>query len=531
MEKMKYLLLALSFCLLSATIFAQAKTRKLSGVINHPSYNVFAPYISADANAIVFVSDNAEDNVQTPFYSYRENADWKEPLMLPKNIHSRLNFLRGFGLSADGKKLYFTTLKTPSVGGFDICTSDWKGSSWSEPINIAIPINSTLHEGCPSVTTDGNTMYFMRCKKMDQQKADGCSLFVVQKKSNGQWDEPKELPPSVNTGNSQTPRIMADGQSLIFSSDKMSGNKGGMDLYMTTFTNGAWTNPVALDYANTDQDDQYISVAALGRYLVRDGKGARRNEITEYLIPENLRPKGMMKLDGKVTGSDRVSAPAYVAVTDLKTRKPVYNGRPNADGSFLVYLMEGSTYELSVDPEQDNGIYFTKRYDLTTDKIPQIEKVTAVIKPLAIGDEITLERVAFKPNTSQLDLASSASELKKLMRVIKGNPTLKFEFQVLLSGYKQDSIQSDPDLTEVVYDSVAATYDDIDTLGQLYKRDTVYVKTTYHNDRTWQQAQTLVNYFVSQGINELNFGIFGNAIPATLPEERKLIVKAAVRKK
>jgi hypothetical protein len=375
MEKMKYLLVTLCFCLACSLLFAQAKTRKLSGIINHPSYNVFAPYLSADANAIIFLSDNAEDNVLTPFYSWRENADWREPQMLPKNIHSRLNFLRGFGLSADGKKLYYTTLKTPSVGGFDIWTSDWKGSSWSEPVNLALPINSTLHEGCPSVTADGNTMYFMRCKKMDQSKAEGCSLFVVQKKSNGQWDEPTELPQTINTGNSQTPRIMADGQSLFFSSNKMPGNKGGMDLYMTTFSNGAWSSPVPLDYVNTDQDDQYVSVAALGRYLARDGKGARRNEITEYLIPENLRPKGMMKLDGKVTGPEGAPTPAYVAIADLKTRKQVYNGRPNPDGTFLVYLMEGSTYELSVDPEQDNGTYFTKRYDLTSDKIPQIEKL------------------------------------------------------------------------------------------------------------------------------------------------------------
>jgi hypothetical protein len=115
------------------------------------------------------------------------------------------------------------------------------------------------------------------------------------------------------------------------------------------------------------------------------------------------------------------------------------------------------------------------------------------------------------------------------MRLVKGNPDTKFEIQTLLTGYQEDSVQSNNDLTEVIYDSVAATYDEIDSLGQLYQKDTVYVKTTYHNNRTWQQGQALVDYFISQGASPNNFSVFGNAIPATTPEERKLILKARIK--
>src|SRR5688572_26179719 len=103
MEK-KYLRYALicSLVLLSVEAIGQARIRKLSTIINHPSLNIYAPYVSADANALIFLSDNAEDNAPTPFYSFRQNADWKEPQVLPKNINTRLNFLRGYGLSADG---------------------------------------------------------------------------------------------------------------------------------------------------------------------------------------------------------------------------------------------------------------------------------------------------------------------------------------------------------------------------------------------------------------------------------------------
>src|SRR5690606_38570474 len=124
-------------CVLDAA--AQAKVRKLPGSINHPSLNVFAPYVSADGEALVFVSDNAEDRVLTPFYTFRNRGDWQEPKTFHQMIHSRLNFLYGFSLSGDGKTLYYSTLKSPGVGGFDIWTSKWNGSSWPEPENPGTP--------------------------------------------------------------------------------------------------------------------------------------------------------------------------------------------------------------------------------------------------------------------------------------------------------------------------------------------------------------------------------------------------------
>jgi hypothetical protein len=182
------------------TSLGQAKTRRLPSIINHPSLNLYAPYISFDGNAILFISDDGEDHSLTVFYSSREN-DWAEPVMLPKNVNHRLVYQKGFALSADGKKMYFTSTKSHIVGGYDIMMSDVKGSNWSEPQNLAAPINSKSNEGCPSLTPDGNTIYFMRCDQMDQNKADRCKLFFSRKKPNGQWEEPSELPASINTGN------------------------------------------------------------------------------------------------------------------------------------------------------------------------------------------------------------------------------------------------------------------------------------------------------------------------------------------
>lgn len=529
-KRMKYLFCAIIgvASLISPEGNGQAKVRKLSTIINHPSINLFAPYVSADANALVFLSDNAEDHVLTPFFSFRENADWQEPKVLPKNIHTRLNFLRGYGLSANGNTLYFSTMKSPGVGGFDIFTSEWTGSSWTNPVNMAAPINSRGHEACASITPDGKSMYFMRCERMDQNKAENCTIFRVDRKSNGQWDEPEELPALINTGNSQSPRIMADGETLIFSSDKMSYNKGGMDLYMTKLVNGEWSSPVALEFVNTETDDQYVSVSGLGRYLLRDSRGDRKYQLVEYLIPENIRPKGMMKIVGKVADPGGKPLPAYISLIDLHSGNRTYSGRPDSDGSFLIYAKEGTRYELAIDPEHANRTYYSKIYDLTSDTVPQVDKIYAVLKPLLPGEEFLLEGISFEDHSSELDLAGSESQLKRLVRVVTNNPDLKFEIQVLLEGYQEDSIQSDPDLTEVMYDSIHALYIDIDTLGQLYERDTFSVKATYHNDRTVRQSQAIIDYLIAQGADPENLEGFVSAAPAILPENKRTVIKARI---
>jgi hypothetical protein len=514
--------------LLTASV-AQVQSRKLPGIINHPSLSLYAPFISLDGNALLFVSNDGEDGTLIVSYTSRE-TDWAQPVPLPKHINHRLVYLRGFSLSADGKKMYFTAMKAPIIGGYDIMSSELKGSTWSEPQNILMPINSKTNEGCPSFTADGSAIYFMRCDKMDQRSASGCKLFSSKKKPNGQWEEPVELPASINTGNSQTPRIMADNETLIFSSDKMPGNKGGMDLYMSKLVGGTWNAPIALDFTNSSTDDQFVSVAALGRYLLRDVPGPRNNnELVEFLIPPAIKPKGVMKVDGFVRNPANAAVPAYISVIDRTTNKRIYSGRPSAEGAYMFYLTEGTTYEFDVDPEQSNWTFFSKSFDLTADKIAQRERINVTLRQPVVGDEIALDMVASSAGASTLD-PSASTELKRFVRVAKANPQLLFEIQVSMTGYSEDSLQSKPDLTEVRMDTIKLQQVVTDSTAALIP-EAIAIRTVYHNDRTPAIAQQILTFITSQGGNAQQFSFKTAALPATLPEEKKISVKAVAKAK
>jgi hypothetical protein len=487
---------------------------------------VSAPYVSLDGNALLFVSNDGEDGALVVSYTSRE-TDWVQPVPLPKHINNRLVYLRGFSLSADGKKMYFTSIKSPTIGGYDIVMSELKGTTWSEAQNLLGPINTKSNEASPSFSADGTTVYFMRCDKMDQQTASGCKLFSSRKKPNGQWDEPIELPASINAGNSQTPRIMADNETLIFSSDKLPANKGGMDLYVTKLVNGAWSTPVPLDFTNTARDDQFVSLAALGRYLLRDVPGSRNNtELVEFLIPPSVKPRGVMKVDGFVKDATNKAVPAYISVVDRNNNKRIYSSRPGADGAFMFYLTEGSVYEFDVDPEQSSWTFFARTFDLTTDKkISQRERVNVALRQPVAGDEIPLEMVTAKAENPTLD-PSSTDELKRLLRVAKANPELFFEILVSMTGYREDSVQSITDLSEVRLDSVRLQPDPADSTG-----DTLLIKKVFHNDRTPAIAERIMTFLTSQGADAERFAFKTAAVPATVPEERKISVKVGVRSK
>jgi hypothetical protein len=523
---MKILLLFLSVLIgLPQQLNAQAQTRKLPANINHPTINVSVPFINLDGNTLLFLSDYADDDKTVIYYSTRaDGVNWKDPIMMPKVINNGLNFLKGYTLSPDGKTIYLTNSRSNGLGGFDIYKAEQKGNFWSELTNLGLPINSKGNDGTPTFSADGNAVYFMRCEKMTFDKAENCKLMMSKKKPDGQWDEPVEMPSFINTGNSQTPRIMGDNETLIFSSDKFPRGKGGMDLYMTRWNGSSWSVPVALDFVNTANNDQFVSATSLGRYLMKDAPGQRKSEIIEVMFPVSAKPKMTMKVEGTVN-----PAGSYITVFNQKDQSRIFNGRPSATGSFTIYLNEGSKYDLSIDAELDNFTFYSKIFDLTNDKFPQIEKISTSLKPVSPGDEIELTGISFKPNSFELASASN-EELRRVVRMIKGNPSLQFNLDITLYGYRQDSVQTDADLTETYADTlrIPVLYTVTDSasidVGKTLTKDSIVIKPMFHNDRTPHQSLEIVNYLVGQGVPAKNLSVSHQAI-AALPENRKLLVK------
>ena len=516
---MRYLL-SLSLVLVCFQSNAQFVKRKLGPVLNNQSFNYNFPFISLDGSIIFFHYDYTDDNTMQPHVALRQGVDWQEPIPIPRKITS-LSFRKGFTFSPDGSIMYVTSKGAYSLGGFDILSCKVTGTTFSEPYTVGPPINSPLNDASPTLSPDGNFMFFMRCNKMDFNSADECKI-MMSKKRNGVWETPIELPPSVNKGNSQMPRILGDGQTLIFSSNKHPNGRGGMDLFLTKMNDDHWTEPVNLEFVNTPADEVYASATSLGRTLILDVKGEKKNELMEFTFPEDIRPRAVTRIIGQVNGIPDLTK-AYITVVNLQTLQIASRTYPEKDGSFNCYLTEGDIYGVYIDPPGDQFRHGVKVYDFRDgNKVPVFDRMHSEILPVKPGDVMELTYVAFQPYTSEIERTSTI-ELQKIAKMMRGNPGMKFNVDVKLYGLIQDSTQTD-ELTEVIADTVVYEKEiqiDSVTTGTI---DSVAVEYTFHNDRTERQAKAIADFLIQQRVNPESISLTHQALEEPLADRRRTVI-------
>lgn len=121
---------------------------------------------------------------------------------------------------------------------------------------VDIPQGAGIHQGVACISPDGKTLFLTRWSLTAGKKT--AAIYTSKKLNNG-WAEPVLFDALVNMPgyNAQQPFLMADGKTLLFSSDKPGGS-GGFDLwYATLDANGKPEKAVNLGAAiNTIDDEQ-----------------------------------------------------------------------------------------------------------------------------------------------------------------------------------------------------------------------------------------------------------------------------------
>lgn len=506
-------------------VFSQPKPKKLGPALNSHSFNYWAPFVSLDGSSLLFLYDYTEDGEAALYLSVRQGGNWKEPLAVPKKL-TGLSYTKAATLSPDGRTLFMTSQKG-GLGGYDIMAANINGNAFSELMPLGAPINSPLNEGSPTTSPDGSTLFFMRCGKMNATSADECKIFMSKKDSRNLWGAPVELPAAINTGNSQMPRIMADGQTLLFASNRLTPNKGGHDVYLSKLINGQWSEPINLSVINTPADDLFFSASHQGLNVMRDWPGdSKKSELVEFAFPAELKPRTTTRVIGTLSGVTD-PAKASVKLVDLANNTTLSNARPDAKGEFVTYVPEGGQYGLFVDPPIENMNFWTKVYDYTNGRIPLTDRIATNIKAIGPADEMVLDGVWFKPHSAELD-ARSVATLQRVAKLIWGNLALHFEIDVTLYGLQQDTIPN-IDLTEIKPDTVVYEMEvQIDSVTT-EMRDSLAIENTYHNDRTKKQGEAIANYLYKQAVKPDRITLTYHAVEEAIAEKRRTVVTLRVR--
>jgi len=426
--------LALLFSLLTLSYFlpAQVQKAKLPRTINVPTKSHIYPSLTSDEKYMLFYSNYSNTGNYELKYTKKTGRDtWAEPEYIENILKPHNDHFASFNVSPDGKYLLFSSYRAGGIGKYDILISERVGDQWSQPKNPGKPLNSPGNEGNPSMSPDGRSIYFMRCETMDDTQKSGCKIFVSHKRNKNVWGEPEELPSYINTGNSTSPKILSDNETLIFSSERP-GNKGKLDLYMTHLDNGIWSQPVPLDIINTVRNDEFVSVPARGDVIYYTDVSNNQFVIAMALLPQELRPKKVLLLSGKVQNvqpDDKINIQSYDANTgELITSINLEEG----ESEFNFILAEGRKYDFSIFPVDGKHTYFSKIYNLEQIESSDIDYLDFTVEPLLPGKSLFLPAIQFDTIYHQIKKISE-TEFRRVSAIMQKNPDMHFEFGVYTS--------------------------------------------------------------------------------------------------
>ncbi len=174
-----------------------------------------------------------------------------DPILMPKSINTT-NREYFPSISADGQTFYFTRV---TKGQEDIYFCKKTETGWGEAQALS-NINTPENEANQSISADGKTIIFTACNRRDQGFG-SCDLYISQFR-NGKWEEVKNMGAGINSSAWESqPSISADGKFLLFTSRRKNG-KGKADIYYSKSNReGAWSvaKPIKGNI-NTSGDEQ-----------------------------------------------------------------------------------------------------------------------------------------------------------------------------------------------------------------------------------------------------------------------------------
>jgi outer membrane protein OmpA-like peptidoglycan-associated protein len=399
-------------------------------------YSEYWPSLSVDEQNLMFTvllpvdpeNETLSSRMQEDFFFSTRSGDQWEPR---KNAGTPLNTLDNEGAhtkTADGRILYFTACnRRDGKGMCDLYQSSWTNGTWSVPTNLGAPVNTRFSEKHPTISADGRRLYFTSTRPGGLGSYD----IWVSTKVGDSWSDPVNLGDSVNTpGVEQSPFIHPDQQSLYFSSTGWPGMGQG-DLFLTKAqSNGLWSLASNLGYPiNTHNDEIGLTVNARGNraYFASDRGGRTDTDLYTFELPPEIRPVPVSYMNGRVFDSGNMKGlRAVLQLIDLETEEAVMElESQQGKGDYLISLPTDRDYALNV--SLDGYLFYSENFtfsgihsalDPQRRDIP-LDRITA-------GRTVVLHNVFFETESFALQNESLA-ELNKVYEFLEHNPSIQVE--------------------------------------------------------------------------------------------------------
>jgi outer membrane protein OmpA-like peptidoglycan-associated protein len=443
---------------------AYVEIENIGNIINSP-FHEYSPLLSADANMMIFTSNRSTDldqikegtNFEDIYVTHRDGERWKEPEKISEVLNHEFHDAAS-SLSADGKTLFLYY----EEGAGDIYISKLQDGNWSVPTPLNKNINSPHHwETSACISADGKKLFFTSNRPGGYGELD---IYVSELDSKGNWGKAVNLGPTINsTLNEDSPFIHADGVTLYFSSDGHP-SMGSNDIFKSEWKNGRWSKPENLGYPiNSIDYDGFFSLSPdkkTGFYSAMREDGIGNADIfqikfidppppppiveepvvvkepepvqegpADYVDPiielhKNLKVVTVLK--GKVI-DEISSAPLHATITLVNNENNTVVTRITSKagtGDFELIIPHGGNYGVATEA---NGYLFNS-INFNLPQFAEYQEIdTHILMVKAeVGSKVVLKNIFF--DTGRSDIKSeSAAELEKIHQLLVGNPYLKVQ--------------------------------------------------------------------------------------------------------
>ncbi|HLG35338.1 MAG TPA: OmpA family protein [Bacteroidia bacterium] len=399
----------------------------------------YHPQLTADEKILIYTRrsnlNGGEINLREEgedFYVSRNNAgEWSKSIALEKPINTTGNE-GAHCISPDGRYLYFAACdRSDGYGSCDIYMSERNGDSWSEPVNLGRTINSRMWDTQPTISPDGNTLYFISTRPGGFGKAD---IWKTMKDKNGNWTAPLNLGATVNTeDDEQSPFIHPDNKTLYFSARGHTG-MGGFDIFMSKkISKGSWSVPLNLGYPiNTGADENGLFVtadAAHAYYASNRSVGKGKQDIYRFDLYASARPAPVTYVKGIVHDNESLKKlRADIELYDLATAQLVTSAvSDRMTGEYLVCLPSGKNFALNV--SREGYLFYSENFSLAvadTIKAPAPFRLDVGLHPIKVGQSTVLKNIFYETASAELK-SDSKTELERIAIFLNANPGVKIE--------------------------------------------------------------------------------------------------------
>jgi outer membrane protein OmpA-like peptidoglycan-associated protein len=212
----------------------------------------YNPVFSGNDSIVIYMAD--EPLHHAILMSHRSGERWSDPVILNSELNSDGDCYPT-SLSFDGKELYL--VKTNHLEA-DIYVSRFSKGHWTKIEKLNGNVNTEYFESHACISADGRKLYFTSDRPGGQGALD---IWVSEKSPGGDWGSARNLGPEVNSFyNEETPFITGDGKKLFFSSQGHA-TMGGYDIFISTLLpDGKWSFPENIGYPVSTSDDDLFYV-------------------------------------------------------------------------------------------------------------------------------------------------------------------------------------------------------------------------------------------------------------------------------